>query len=263
MSTSSRPIEATIHQRRAAGASTLGILLGIAAVLTLAVLFVHLTDQVIDQETIHFDRTIALAVHAWTSPGLTAFMFVATEFGRIIAGILAALWLVVGLALAWRVRQTRRPDGSASPFGERLLAAVAPIIAILGATGLAFLVKELVGRQRPTIFPPLAHESGPSFPSGHTITALAFYGMCAWLLVQGAWRLPNPQRMLARMAIILAAVALMVLVGISRIYLGVHYPSDVLGSGLLGLAWLISLIVTLTIVESQLRRARAASIRAP
>jgi undecaprenyl-diphosphatase len=100
-----------------------------------------------------------------------------------------------------------------------------------GALVLNPVVKSLVGRLRPVVAHPVAHGTGDSFPSGHSLGSTICYG--AVLLVflpaaRGRWR----------PAFITAIVTLIALIGISRILLGVHYLSDVLGAWALGIAWL-------------------------
>ena len=100
-----------------------------------------------------------------------------------------------------------------------------------GALVLDPVLKSLVGRLRPVVAHPIAHGTGDSFPSGHSLGSIVCYG--AVLLVflpaaRGRWR----------PAFITAAVALIALIGISRILLGVHYLSDVLGAWALGITWL-------------------------
>jgi undecaprenyl-diphosphatase len=100
-----------------------------------------------------------------------------------------------------------------------------------GALVLNPVVKSLVGRLRPVVAHPVAHGTGDSFPSGHSLGSMICYG--AVLLVflpaaRGRWR----------RAFIGAVVTLIALIGISRILLGVHYLSDVLGAWALGIAWL-------------------------
>ncbi|WP_232541146.1 phosphatase PAP2 family protein [Spirosoma endbachense] len=80
-------------------------------------------------------------------------------------------------------------------------------------------------------------ESGYSFPSGHSATAMTLYGLLSYWLVRGRRRIRN------RWLVGISAVGLILVVGFSRIYLGVHFLSDVLGGYLLGTCWLIVGIV--------------------
>jgi undecaprenyl-diphosphatase len=100
-----------------------------------------------------------------------------------------------------------------------------------GALILDPVLKSLVGRLRPVVAHPIAHGTGNSFPSGHALGSIVCYG--AILLVflpaaRGRWRT----------AFITVTVALVALIGISRILLGVHYLSDAVGAWAVGIAWL-------------------------
>jgi undecaprenyl-diphosphatase len=109
--------------------------------------------------------------------------------------------------------------------------AVYLLVSGAGALVLDPVLKSLVGRLRPVVAHPVAHGNGNSFPSGHSLGSMVCYG--AILLVflpaaRGRWR----------RVFIAGIVALIALIGISRILLGVHYVSDVLGGWALGISWL-------------------------
>jgi undecaprenyl-diphosphatase len=110
-----------------------------------------------------------------------------------------------------------------------LMAAAYLTTVVLGQNLIANLVKFAVDRARPT-FHPLAGFSGPSFPSGHTAAAFACY--CAYAVVLGRGRGPLRQRQL-----LAAALGIATMIGMSRVLLGVHWLTDVLGGAALGLAW--------------------------
>jgi undecaprenyl-diphosphatase len=100
-----------------------------------------------------------------------------------------------------------------------------------GALTLDPILKSLVGRLRPVVAHPIAHGTGDSFPSGHSLGSIVCYG--AILLVflpaaRGRWRT----------AFITVILTLVALIGISRILLGVHYLSDVVGAWAIGITWL-------------------------
>ncbi len=94
------------------------------------------------------------------------------------------------------------------------------------------LLKVLVRRPRPQGFR-LVEAPGLSFPSGHSMAAMAFYGYGVWLVRCGACGLPFGAAIEVALAFVIFAV------GVSRIYLGVHYASDVLGGFCLSFAWLV------------------------
>ena len=100
-----------------------------------------------------------------------------------------------------------------------------------GALVLDPVLKSLVGRLRPVVANPIAHGTGNSFPSGHSLGSIVCYGAVLLVflpLARGRWRT----------AFIAVTVALVALIGVSRILLGVHYLSDVVGAWAVGIAWL-------------------------
>lgn len=101
------------------------------------------------------------------------------------------------------------------------------------------VAKILVARPRPHLFPGALHAAGYSYPSGHALSATLFCGALAYLL----WA-----HFRARPAMAVLPIALVIcafLIGLSRIVLGVHYPTDVEGGFALGLAWLYATIAVL------------------
>ena len=107
------------------------------------------------------------------------------------------------------------------------------IIANLGiVTILNQIIKFIMQRPRPTEFR-IIEETGYSFPSGHSMVSLAFYGYLVYLI----YKYINNKHLKRTLIIILSI--LICVIGVSRIYLGVHYTSDVLGGFLISLAYLI------------------------
>ncbi len=161
------------------------------------------------------------------------------EDGRLVAAMRVVTWLGSAVVLA----------ALGIPLAVVLLrrgcqAAVAVIaVSSLGAVVIVQSVKLLVGRSRP--LDALLDARGASFPSGHAGEALAFYGAVAAVAVLGT----GSRR--ARIAAVAVAAVLVLVVGFSRIALGVHYPSDVLAGYLLCGAWLAATVTVL-------RRAAAA-----
>jgi undecaprenyl-diphosphatase len=122
------------------------------------------------------------------------------------------------------------------------------IAAMIGAVLLSPLTKHLISRARPTAFFRTS-ATGYSFPSGHTLNATCLALALGFIL----WRLPWPRTM--KIVWTLALVAYAACVGASRIVLGVHYPTDVLGGFLLGAAW-TTLLMTLILGLERWRAAR-------
>jgi membrane-associated phospholipid phosphatase len=150
---------------------------------------------------------------------LTEVMRPVTDLGS--ATILVPLVVAAGLGWRWR-------RGSWRPLA--LLAGAAA-----GAWVVQVAVKQLVERPRPPAGLALSHATGFAFPSGHATDAAAVYGMLAVLLAR-------PPRRPTR-AVVGATVGLIALVGLSRLYLGVHWLTDVLAGMVLGAGWIVALVL--------------------
>lgn len=98
---------------------------------------------------------------------------------------------------------------------------------VLGALLLSTVAKEIIGRPRPTLWPTITGETNSGFPSGHAMTSCAFAALLAIIFWPTRWR---------GAALAIAAIWL-ALVGLARLYLGVHYPTDILSGWGLALAW--------------------------
>jgi membrane-associated phospholipid phosphatase len=169
-----------------------------------------------DAPVLQLDLEVSVWLHAHRSPAVTAFMLTITRM-HATAGILL-MAAIVALYLWHR--------------GERYwLMSIA--LAVPGGLVLNALVKHVFNRARPVWDDPLLTLASSSFPSGHTAGATVLYGFLAAYL---GWRMKSPStRVLAA-----AGCALMVaLVGFSRVYLGVHYLSDVLAAASLSTVWLV------------------------
>ena len=196
----------------------------VLATLGLLAIFAELAEDIASKQNFAWDAPLMQAIHQLVNPGLTAVMDAVTEFGESIAIV-----IVVGLVLWfwWR---------------KQLIDAVTLFACFAGGMALSNLFKLVLARPRPTLFPPLIVESGYSFPSGHSIAAVALYGLLAILL----WR-----RQQHGWAIFFALW--IPLIDLSRIYLSVHYPSDVLGGFALGSLWVLIVFAARAAYEHRLQ----------
>ena len=115
------------------------------------------------------------------------------------------------------------------------------LLNLIFVTGLNVVLKYGVHRNRPEGYR-LIDESGYSFPSGHSMVSVAFYGFFIYLIIK---KVSNPY---LRNTLVIALSLLIMLIGFSRIYLGVHYASDVIGGFFISLAYLI---IFITIMEKR------------
>jgi len=179
------------------------------------VLFFGLTTAVLAGVADTWDRTLMLDLAAGREPWLTWWMKFLSIAGSGLIEIPLALLLVLGLVLR-----------------KRKVEAWWYAAAALSGWALSGLAKLAVQRPRPHLIPRLMHGGGWfSYPSGHSMLAPIIFGL--GIIV---WAAPWPSPALRRAALVLAALFALG-IGSSRVYLGVHYPSDVLGGLLLGTAW--------------------------
>jgi undecaprenyl-diphosphatase len=179
-----------------------------------------LAQEVAEDDT-GLDNRIADELHEHATRPLTEFFEAVTTLGNGI--VLAGVAAIAAYLLARR-----------RYYAE----AVLMVLAYVGAQVLSFSLKLAFRRDRPFFTDPLATVSTYSFPSGHATVSIAVYGAVCLVLLR---RLTG----LARVVCLAAAVLLVSLIGFSRLYLGVHFLSDVLAGFSIGLAWLALCVVVL------------------
>lgn len=182
------------------------------------ILFAWLSEEVFEGELQRFDSGVRMKVHEFFSPQLTKFMQDMTFLGSI--GFLATLFAI--LVIMWLAKGMKR-------------SAAWLIIAAGGSVILDISLKLSFHRTRPVPFVgvvPLTY----SFPSGHALSSFCFYSVLAGLLCA------RIQSRAIRIFIWTASAALILAIGLSRIYLGVHYPTDVLAGYIAAAAWVSTLL---------------------
>lgn len=161
------------------------------------------------------DIAVLQFLYALRDPSTVQIFIWITELGSTTA--IVGLTLAAAIVLAYRKR-------FAEPIGL--------FIAVGGTFAVVFLLKDLLARARPELFYQAYEETGFSFPSGHAALSLALYGFCIYLL----WRLMPTHKWTGIGIAVLNALILTI--GFSRIYLGVHYLSDVIAGYAVGLFFL-------------------------
>jgi undecaprenyl-diphosphatase len=211
--------------------SELGLRLTINALVFVAAVwaFSGLLDAVLDRESlVRWD----LAVNAWfhvhaTPAGLATFNAI-TMVGY------PGVWIVIAVAVIWLWARSDR------------FIAVAWLATNAGGEIVQRVLKSTVHRSRPEYAAAFLHGHSYSFPSGHTMASAICYTMLAFIVgTLAGW----PAR--RRAALYASSTALVLLIGFSRLYLGVHYPSDVFGGLVAGLAWLAACIGALQVVRNR------------
>jgi undecaprenyl-diphosphatase len=205
---------------------------GLAAAVLSMGLLIWLGDEVLEGETRSFDLWIRSRLHGLARPWLTDLMWGASVVGA--PRVLALFG--VGAAVVFVARRWWR-------------AAVLVLITMWGAMVLDLALKQLYGRARPAPFFDFYPAPGSySFPSGHALFATCFFGGVA---VLASHRLEHPA---ARIGVWIAAIVPILLIGTSRVYLGVHYPTDVLGGMAAGVVWVGTVALGDRLAEHRRRR---------
>jgi undecaprenyl-diphosphatase len=177
--------------------------------------FAELADEVVEGDSRRFDRAVLLWIHSSFPGWLDGPMRLVTALGY--------YWVVIPL-LAVAVLAFYRKDWR--------LSAILLVVSTSGSIVLTTVLKAIFERSRPELFDSGYTASFYSFPSGHATLAVGFYGTLTLLL---AYRL----RGYARWLVAACGVSLVLLIGFSRLYLGVHYPTDVLAGYLAAPLWLV------------------------
>lgn len=195
----------------------LTLLAGLALAVGALFFFSWLAEEVFEGDTIRFDEGVRALINQHASPALTSLMRFITFFGSTIFIMVMGICIVLFFIwLKWRH------------------AALLFTITMAGALVLNGTLKLLFHRARPEPFFGIVAPTSYSFPSGHALYSLCFYGTLA--VITGA----RLRSLAVQLAIRVAAVSLILLIGTSRIYLGVHYPSDVLAGYMTGFIWVMA-----------------------
>ncbi len=197
-------------------------------------LFAKLAEGVAERERlVSLDGEVAASLHAHVNGLLTGAFSAVTRLGS--AQVLVPIIL---LAILFLVRRQRRAHAA-------FVAA-----ALAGSEALNLGLKAAFARPRPSFAGPLATAAGFAFPSGHAMVSFAVYGALAVVILSTPSSRYRPRGWSS-----FSALALVLAIGASRIYLGVHYFSDVAAGYSAGLAWLV--VCALTVVGGLLAPAPA------
>jgi undecaprenyl-diphosphatase len=195
-------------------------LLGLVAAVMLLLFFAWLAEEVFNKEFTSFDDNFELWVHSFANPVLTAIFTFFTTIGSI-AGVLVMAALTFGL-LVWR---------------RHLRSAWLLALAVVGGVLLNQVLKFFFERPRPELWPvTLPRPTTFSFPSGHATASLCYFGVLVWF---GLKFLKQPALKVGWTILMIFSI---LMVGLSRIYFGVHYPTDVLAGYLSGGFWMAVLL---------------------
>jgi len=194
------------------------IMVGLIVNITLLLLFIYLTHNVLEKEVFYYDKTISSYIYTFRTPLLTTIMYAITLITSIPQGIILSLIIIIIL-----YKKHKK---------ESLIFLLALIISCI----FNYLMKITFKLPRPDI-DPLQKLNDFTYPSGHAMNNLILYGLLAFY----AFHFTKNKSF----SIVVGFIAAfwVGLIGLSRIYLGVHYPSDVLGGYLAGFWWLITVLL--------------------
>ena len=188
-----------------------------------------LCEEVLEKETFRWDTVVLLGLHQWASPTLDTVMLSITRLGDPDFVV-----VIVAMSLGWLIWQRQR------------LKAGTLLIVCLGTLLLNQGMKLAFVRPRPFLWQRLIEETSYGFPSGHALGSLVLYGFMAYVLAD---RYPQYAR-----SIYSISVGLIALIGFSRLYLGVHYPTDIFAGYAVGFLWLITCIFILKLSSGKLNK---------
>jgi undecaprenyl-diphosphatase len=211
-----KPIRYLQNRLTPQGYAGLHLTVGVLVVLICGWCFGEIAEDVSHGDPIvQVDRQVAVWFHQHASPTITQVATTISFFGSV--GWLTAASIGVALFLV-----ARRDWLNATLFAS----------VMVGGSTLNVVLKHFFHRERPVLENPLLTLSSYGFPSGHTMGATLFYGFLALL----AWK--NVRNRAARLAGVVGGCFWVLIIGLTRIYLGAHYLTDVLGALAAGLFWL-------------------------
>jgi len=197
----------------------LTLLTGIVSAIIALVIFAWLANDALRGEIWLFDNQLRAEIYKYSSPALTYFMgnITALGSGPVLTPLTACIALIFVL-VGWR------------------RSAILLAVTMLGVVLLNVMLKLSFQRARPTPFFGIPAPETYSFPSGHALASFCFYSMLAVLITI------HIRSLALRILIWATAVLLIAVVGFSRIYLGIHYPSDVLAGYSAAMVWVVVVI---------------------
>ena len=174
---------------------------------------VDLSEGVLEQETFALDKTILLSINQLSTPTLDTLMLGITRMGD--PKTVVPLTLVVLFLLLWKRKKVEARFFAINAFGGAVL---------------SYALKLAFSKPRPDLWQQHIEEITYSYPSGHALGSVVLYGFIAYLMATFYPRYAS--------AIYAIAIVLMLGIGFSRLYLGVHWPTDIVGGYGVGLLWI-------------------------
>ncbi|NLW86436.1 MAG: phosphatase PAP2 family protein [Planctomycetes bacterium] len=199
----------------------LPVVLALLAVVGGVWLFAEVADEVVEDETLAFDHSVLQAMRSpdnphdpWGPRWLEIAAVDVTTLGNATTIAIIVVAVVTYLALTSRWHK-----------------ALLVLVTVSTGLGLTCLIKSFIDRGRPDVVPHLVNVSSQSFPSGHAMMSAVVYLTLGTLIAQSS------DRRRVKLYVMSLAVVMTLAIGFTRVYLGVHFPTDVLAGWSLGLAW--------------------------
>ena len=204
----------------------IAIMLALVVVVGGINIFIELTDTLSTDELRHYDDKITDYIISFRSPALTDYFTFITRIGGLygyIGVVILSAFVSFVIFKKWKY--------------------MAQITLVLALSALSNLVlKRFINRSRPDIEHLVTVET-LSYPSGHAMAAMAFYGFLIYLFYK------FKMLKIIKYSVIFLLTILIFSIGLSRIYLGVHFPSDIAGGFIAGAIWVIFCIILFNIIE--------------
>ncbi|MFC4689894.1 phosphatase PAP2 family protein [Dokdonia genika] len=189
-------------------------------------LFLELTEDLKSEYLVTYDASISEAIASYRTPSLTQYFIYLTDIGNAIGYLIVFSVCTLIFYLVFK--------------NWRYVAQIVLVMVLALSSNL--ILKQIINRARPEAEHLVTVET-LSYPSGHAMMAMAFYGILIYLITQF-----NISKIWKFLIILLLAV-LILSIGISRIYLGVHYPSDIAGGFIAGFIWVVFCVMIFNLMN--------------
>lgn len=216
----------TFHQYNDQLPFFITILLALLLVVGGINLFIDLTENIHSEVLVSYDSKVTKFVTSFRNPALNLFMQGITQIGDLYGYIILTVLCTILFYIKFR--------------NWRYVLEMVFVLAIAGLSNSA--LKQVINRARPDV-EHLVSVATLSYPSGHAMSAISFYGFLIYLIYN------IKMKIIFKAGLIFLFSMMIFLIGISRIYLGVHFPSDVAGGYIAGFIWIIFCVVLFHVID--------------
>lgn len=189
-------------------------------------LFLEITEDLKAKYMTHIDASVSQYIRSFRTPALTKYFTFATNVGDSLGYLCAFIIITIVFYLLFH------------NWKNVIELALISLLALSSNV----ILKKIIGRARP-LSEHLVTVDTLSYPSGHAMSAMAFYGFLIYLVY--TFKINT----VIKVAIIFLLAIILLSIGISRIYLGVHFPSDVAGGFIAGFVWVVLCVLILNVIE--------------